>query len=156
MNWVNLTNFIASTLRFSEKFYHPFSHVCIFSNMFPESHGFIVMPVTNFIKIHVPIYPYLISEGIGTKLFALVKKHFSTKIFIFRRCKISRDWTQKKKARREVVVKIVSSEKSSSVVSVVAQVWNQSYEFLTNSRNSLVLIKHFLGNKTALVAEQSI
>ena len=29
---------------------HPFSHVFIFGNMFPESRGFVAMPVTNCIK----------------------------------------------------------------------------------------------------------
>ena len=32
--------------KFSEKFDHPFWHVFIFGNMFPESHGFLAMPVT--------------------------------------------------------------------------------------------------------------
>ena len=49
-NWVNSNNFIATTLRFSEKFYHPLSPVFIFGNMFPESHGFVAMPVTSCIK----------------------------------------------------------------------------------------------------------
>ena len=40
----------AMILNFSEKFDHPFSHVFIFANMFPESHGFVVMPVTSSIK----------------------------------------------------------------------------------------------------------
>ena len=43
-------NFNATILKFSEKFDHPFSHVFIFGNMFPESHGFIAMPVTSCIK----------------------------------------------------------------------------------------------------------
>ena len=34
----------------SEKFNHPFSHVFIFGNMFPESHGFVAMPVASCIK----------------------------------------------------------------------------------------------------------
>ena len=34
-------------LKFSMKFDHPFSHVFIFGNMFPESHGFVTVPVTN-------------------------------------------------------------------------------------------------------------
>ena len=49
-----------------EKFDHPFSHVFIFGNVFPESHGFVAMPVTTASQIHtlyVAIYPYLISEG---------------------------------------------------------------------------------------------
>ena len=36
-------------LKFSEKFDHPFSHVFIFGNMFPENHGFVAMPVTSCI-----------------------------------------------------------------------------------------------------------
>ena len=65
--FINSSNFIATTLKFSEKFDDQFSHVFIFGNMFCESHGSVVMPVTsskNFVSmIHVPIYPYLISEG---------------------------------------------------------------------------------------------
>ena len=61
------SNFIATNLKFAEKFDHPFSHVFIFGNMFRESRGFVAMPLTsskNFVSmIHVPIYPYLISEG---------------------------------------------------------------------------------------------
>ena len=61
------SSFIAMTLKFAEKFDHPFPHVFIFGNMFRESHDFVAMPVTsseNFESmIHVPIYPYLISEG---------------------------------------------------------------------------------------------
>ena len=62
-NRVNWSNFNAVTLRFSKKFDHPFSHVSIFGNMFPNSHGFVDMPVTSRSKIHVPLYTYLISEG---------------------------------------------------------------------------------------------
>ena len=43
------------TLRFSEKFYHPFSPVFIFGNTFHESHGLVVVPVTssnNFVSLH--------------------------------------------------------------------------------------------------------
>ena len=46
-NWVNSSNFEDTTLRFAEKFDHPFSHVFIFFNMFRESHGFISVPVTS-------------------------------------------------------------------------------------------------------------
>ena len=46
-NRVNWSNFNAMTLKFSEKFGLPFSHVFIFGNTFPECHGFIVSPVTN-------------------------------------------------------------------------------------------------------------
>ena len=46
-NWVNLSNFNDTTLRFGEKLDHPFSHVFIFGNMFRESHGFISVPVTS-------------------------------------------------------------------------------------------------------------
>ena len=31
-------------------FDHPFSHVFMYGNMFPESHGFVAMPVTRCIK----------------------------------------------------------------------------------------------------------
>ena len=34
----------------STEFDHPFSHVFIFGNMFPESHGFVAMPVTSSTK----------------------------------------------------------------------------------------------------------
>ena len=37
-------------LQFSEKLDDPFSHVFIFGNMFPESCGFVAMPVTSCIK----------------------------------------------------------------------------------------------------------
>ena len=46
MNLVNSSNFNATILKFSEKFDDLFSHVFIFVNMFTESHGFVVMPVT--------------------------------------------------------------------------------------------------------------
>ena len=35
-------------LRKSIKYDHPFLHVFIFGNMFPVSHGFVAMPVTNY------------------------------------------------------------------------------------------------------------
>ena len=41
-NRVNTINFNAMTMNFSDKIDHPFSHVFIFGNMFPESHGFVV------------------------------------------------------------------------------------------------------------------
>ena len=44
------SNFNATILEFSENFDHPFSHVFIFGNLFPESHGFVAMPVTGCIK----------------------------------------------------------------------------------------------------------
>ena len=37
-------------LKFLEKINHNFSHVSIFGNMFPESDGFVAMPVTSCIK----------------------------------------------------------------------------------------------------------
>ena len=49
------SNFNATILKFSEKFDHPFFHVFIFGNMFPESHGFVDVPVTrstNFVSLH--------------------------------------------------------------------------------------------------------
>ena len=54
-NRVNSSNLYATILKFSEKFDHPFSHVFIFRNMFPESHGFVAVPVTksnNFVPIY--------------------------------------------------------------------------------------------------------
>ena len=47
---------------FLKKFDHPFPHVFTFGNIFLESDGFVTMPQA-VSKIHVPIYPYLISEG---------------------------------------------------------------------------------------------
>ena len=47
---INSNNFSATILKFSEKFDPPFSHVFIFGNVFPESHGFAAMPVTSCIK----------------------------------------------------------------------------------------------------------
>ena len=49
-NQVNSSNFNAMTLKFPEKFYHLFSHVFVFGNIFLESHGFVAMPVTSCIK----------------------------------------------------------------------------------------------------------
>ena len=48
-------------LKFYEKFIHPFSYLFIFSNMFPESHGFVFMPVTS--SSNGPIFHYIVSEG---------------------------------------------------------------------------------------------
>ena len=45
----------ATTLRFSKKFDHPFSHFFVFCNTFPESHGFVAVLITslnNFVSIH--------------------------------------------------------------------------------------------------------
>ena len=50
MNQVNSINFNATILKFSEKFDHLYLQVFIFGNMFPESHGFVTMPVTSCIK----------------------------------------------------------------------------------------------------------
>ena len=50
------SNFTATILEFSEKIDHPFSHVFMFGNMFPESHGFVVVPVkrsNNFVSLHI-------------------------------------------------------------------------------------------------------
>ena len=47
---VNSSNFNATILKFSKKFYNPFSHDFMFGNLFPESHGFVAMPVTSSIK----------------------------------------------------------------------------------------------------------
>ena len=46
---------IATTLRFSDKFDHPFWHVFIIGDMFLESYGFVAEPVTsskNFAFLH--------------------------------------------------------------------------------------------------------
>ena len=42
-----MSNLNAMIPKFSEKFDHPFSHVCIFENIFPEGHGFGALPVTS-------------------------------------------------------------------------------------------------------------
>ena len=60
-NRVNSSNFNFKTLKFSEKFDNSFSHVFIFGNMFPESHGFVAMPVTICISKILVSYAYLIS-----------------------------------------------------------------------------------------------
>ena len=56
MNPIKSSNFNATILKFSEKFDHPFSHVLFkFGNIFPESDGFVAVPVTrsnNFVSIH--------------------------------------------------------------------------------------------------------
>ena len=49
------TTFDCTILKFSEKFDHPFSHVFIFGNMLPDSHGFDNVPVTrsnNSVSLH--------------------------------------------------------------------------------------------------------
>ena len=66
MNRVNSSNFNYTVVKFPHKFDDLFSHVFIFRNMFPESHGFIAMPVQAVSKIHAPIinpYIIIISEG---------------------------------------------------------------------------------------------
>ena len=55
------------TLKFPEKFDHPFSHVFIFGNMFPECHGFVAMPLQVVSKVNAQIFPYLINERIRMK-----------------------------------------------------------------------------------------
>ena len=50
-----MSNFNATILKFCEKFDHPFPHVFIFVNMFPESHGFVAVPITrlnNIVSLH--------------------------------------------------------------------------------------------------------
>ena len=50
-NRVNSSNCDAVTLKFSVKFNHSFfQHAFIFINMFPESHGFVDMPVESCFK----------------------------------------------------------------------------------------------------------
>ena len=61
-NRVNWSNFDVTILKFFEKFDHPFLHVFIWYTMFPESHGFVAMPVTSCIKDTVQICHYLICE----------------------------------------------------------------------------------------------
>ena len=41
---------IAMTLKFAEKFHHPFLHVFLFGNMFHESDSFVAMPVASCTK----------------------------------------------------------------------------------------------------------
>ena len=60
-NRVNSNNINATIFKFYEKFDHPFSQVFIFGNMFPESHGSLLCRLQAVSKIHVSIYPYLIS-----------------------------------------------------------------------------------------------
>ena len=70
---VNSSNFNVTILKFSEKFDHQFPHVFIFANVCPETHGFVAMPVTRFMKdTCYNVCPYLISEGQETKLFDVV------------------------------------------------------------------------------------
>ena len=45
-----MSNFNAMSFKFSEKFDHPFSHVYIFGNMFPESPDFVAIPIRICIK----------------------------------------------------------------------------------------------------------
>ena len=52
------------TLKFSEKFDHPFLHVFPFVNILPESQGFVaILRLQAVSNTHAPIYPNLISEG---------------------------------------------------------------------------------------------
>ena len=44
---LNSSNFNATILGFSEKFYYLFWHIFIFGNMFPASHGFVALQVIN-------------------------------------------------------------------------------------------------------------
>ena len=44
---IELTRTSLTVLNFFEKFDHPFSHVFMFRNIFPESHGFVAMSVTS-------------------------------------------------------------------------------------------------------------
>ena len=62
-NRVNRSNFNVTILKFFEKFDHPLSHVFIFVNIFPESHGLGAMPVTSRFIDTCSIYSYLISDG---------------------------------------------------------------------------------------------
>ena len=51
----NSNNFIPTIFRFSGKFDRLFSLVFIFENVFPESHGFVAVPITssnNFVSLH--------------------------------------------------------------------------------------------------------
>ena len=49
-NRVNSNNLNTTILKFSEKFVHSFSHVYLFCNRFPQSHGLVAMLVTSCIK----------------------------------------------------------------------------------------------------------
>ena len=49
-NKVTSSNFNSTILKISEKFDHLLSHVFIFCNMIPESHGFVAMQVTSCIN----------------------------------------------------------------------------------------------------------
>ena len=60
---MNSSNFNARFLKFSEKFDHPFSHVFIFGNCFLRIMVPLLCRLQAVSKIHVEIYPYLISEG---------------------------------------------------------------------------------------------
>ena len=63
-NFVNSRNFFATTLRFSEKFDQPFSHILMFGNTFMRFTVSFLCRAQAVSKIHVPIiYRYLISEG---------------------------------------------------------------------------------------------
>ena len=70
-NWVNSRNFIATTLRFSEKYDYPISPFFVFGNMFRESHGFFDMRVTICIKDTCSNLS-LSNQWRETKLFELV------------------------------------------------------------------------------------
>ena len=55
LNKTDLSHFNATILKFYVEFDHPFSHVFIFGNMFPESYSSIAVPVTksdNFVSLH--------------------------------------------------------------------------------------------------------
>ena len=79
-NSKQLSPFNNRTLRFAEKFDHPFSHVFIFANMFRESYGFISVPVTssnNFVSFTNEI-------GInGNKIFVLYQRYIFYKVIKF-------------------------------------------------------------------------
>ena len=49
-NRVNSNNFNVITLKFSDKFDHPFAYVSIFGNMFRDSRSFVAVPITSCIK----------------------------------------------------------------------------------------------------------
>ena len=60
-------------LKFSEEFDYPFSQVFIFCNMFPESKGFVAVPVTrsnNFVSLH-----YLDKDKLGNVSHTACNRH---------------------------------------------------------------------------------
>ena len=72
-------------MRFAEKFYHPYSHLFIFSNMFPESHGsasVLVTSLNNFVS-------FTNQRGINSnKIFVLYQQYDFYKVILFMKGKL--------------------------------------------------------------------